>query len=132
MNLESLFDDLAAASLRMSAAAPTLEQLQPVGFENVTFGRDYFSGIVAGSTIWRLTRFFEAIPTRPGRSEVANKNTSQEAENLVGLWLRIEANTSYRGQLLAVDHRTLIFREACIPISAIRHIEVHAVDNPAD
>lgn len=131
MNLDAVFDDLEASFERSQQSCASILKLQPAGFERVTFGADHFAGFVENTSVWRLTIFVEPIRLVPGSSKTTDQKAIEVIEKLTEKWLRIETTTDpIQGQLLAVEGKLLLFREVCVPIKAVRAIELHAVDNP--
>ena len=132
MNMDALLDDLEASFTQLKAEPERLSRRKPVGYSNVTFGKDHFTGLASNDASWHLVTFRanQVIHTEPGESSVSTTTINRQVERLVNLWLRVETEgASFRGRLLSIENRLLIFREFCVPLSAIRRVELHAVDN---
>lgn len=132
MNMDALLDDLEAAFTQLKAEPEQLSSRKPVGYINVNFGKDHFTGLASNDASWHLVAFRanEVIQTEPGESSVSSTTISRQVERLLNLWLRVETEqTALRGRLLSIENHLLVFREYCVPVSAIRRIELHAVDN---
>jgi hypothetical protein len=127
VNLDALFDDLEASFESRSKPIPQIVDFTPKGIDRAVFGKGFFTGFVRGTSTWRLTTSIEAIEIVPGRSTKTSNTLNCEVKRLVGLWLLV--NEEHPGQLLAVESGFLIFRTFCVPIKALRTIEVRAVDN---
>ncbi|MCX8529556.1 MAG: hypothetical protein ORN27_05760 [Rhodoluna sp.] len=131
MNLDAVFDDLEASFEHLQPRGASILQLQPAGFERVTFGADHFAGFIENTSVWRLTMFVEPIRLVPGSSMATDQKAIEVIDKLTQKWLRIDTTTEpIQGQLLAIEGKLLLFREVCVPIKAVRAIELHAVDNP--
>jgi hypothetical protein len=131
MNLDAVFDDLEASFEQLQPRGASILKLRPAGFERVTFGADHFAGFVENTSVWRLTMFIEPIRLVPGTSDATDQKAIEVIEKLIEKWLRVETTTDQiQGQLLAMEGKLLLFREVCVPLKAVRAIELHAVDNP--
>lgn len=135
MNLEALLDDLEAKYSELQGSPESLSSRKPVGYSRVTFGRDHYSGLALDDDSWHLVPFHGSsiIATEAGNSEVTNLTISRTCQRIIGLWVRviIERQT-IQGRLVSLESHLLLFREFCIPITSIRRIELHAVDNLGD
>ena len=132
MNMDALLDDLEATFTQLESEPERLSSRKPVGYINVTFGKDHFTGLASNDASWHLVTFSanQIIQTEPGESSVSSTTINRQVERLLNLWLRVETEqTAFRGRLLSIENRLLVFREFCVPVSAIRRIELHAVDN---
>ncbi len=131
MNFDALFDDLEATFDRLQPRFNKLCECTPIGLERVDFGIDHFSGFVTNTAVWRLTMFTQSFRVAPGKSKTSGRKARETIETLTSNWIRIETDTErIQGKLLAVEGKLLIFREFCVPIAAIKTLELHAVDNP--
>lgn len=130
--MDTLLDDLEAAFNQLGAEPEQLSNRKPVGYINVTFGKDHFTGLASNDASWHLVAFSanQIIQTEPGDSTVSSTTINRQVERLVNLWLRVETEqNAFRGRLQSIENHLLVFREFCVPVRAIRRIEVHAVDN---
>lgn len=132
MNIDAVLDDLEATFDQLTSHQGKLIDRKPVGYRRVTFGKDHFSALANNDDSWHLVAFRgnQIIATEPGESSSANTTIKRQAQKLVNLWLRVELDaTRFRGRLVSVENRLLVFREFCVPLADIRRIELHAVDN---
>jgi hypothetical protein len=127
MNIDALIDDLEATFESEQQNHPTLEHFTVSGFDRVAFGKGFFTGFLAGTANWRLTALTEPLRLVPGKSTRSKAKLKAETRKLVGLWLRV--NEVHRGRLLMVENGLLIFRTFCVPLDAIKVIELNVVDN---
>jgi hypothetical protein len=131
MNLDAVFDDLEASFEQLQPRSASILKLKPAGFVRVTFGVDHFAGFIENTSVWRLAMFVEPIRLVSGSSNATDQKAIEVIERLIEKWLRVETTTCrVQGQLLAIEGKVLLFREVCVPIKAVRAIELHAVDNP--
>ena len=130
MNIDELLEDLEASMAHQRINPPQLRNLRPAGFEKVTFNRDHFAGFLQGSPVFRIVPYRERFATERGESRVSNSTLRKTCELLIGLWLRVQTDSELiQGKLLAVEGKLLIFKHYCLPLEAIRYLDVHAVDN---
>jgi hypothetical protein len=132
MNIDALLDDLEATFNQLTSEEEKLVDRKPIGYNRVTFGKDHFTGLAATDDSWHLVAYSgnQVIVTEPGESNTSDATINRQAHRLINLWLRVDlGESSFRGRLLSVENRLLVFREVCVPVANLRRIELHAVDN---